>query len=111
MSRALVYHRLPVWLIVLPLPNSLVPCLYAAIHHPGGFYPNHEFPSHDDPVTPCFVENIGERIGDDGVFLRDDDNDYDTLFVNVSETEISAIGSRVDDSIPNFKSDLLFADM
>jgi hypothetical protein len=113
MSRARVYHRLPVWLIVLPLPNRLVPCLYVAIHHPGGFYPNHEFPSDDDPVSPCFVEKIGGRISDDSVFLRDDDddNDYDTLYVHVSEKDISAIGSRVDDSLPNFKSDLLFADM
>ena len=111
MSSSVVYHRLPLWFIALPLPNKLIPCLYAAIHHPGGFYPNQQYPSDDDPINPCFVDEIGERIGDDAVYLRDDDDDYESFYVHASETEISAIGSRVDESIGVFKCDLLFADM
>jgi hypothetical protein len=52
---------------------------------------------------------IGSKIQDDAVFLPASDDDYDTLYIHVTEGEIGAIGSRVDDSVANFKSDLLFA--
>ena len=112
MNSARRYHRLPIWLIVLPRPNRLIPCLYGALHHPGGFYPAQQFPSDDDPVNPCFIGRIGSSLRDDAVFFPDDDNDdYNTLYVHISETEISAIGSLVDDGIANFKSDLMCASL
>jgi hypothetical protein len=108
MTRCTIHHRLPVWLIALALPNKIVPCLYAGIHHPGGFYPNQRYPSDDDPVSPCFVDRIGERLSGDAVYFRDDDDDYDSLYVHASETGISAIGSRIDTDIYDFKCDFLF---
>ena len=109
---ATLFHRLPIWLVILPLPNRLVPCLYAAIHHPGGFYPGQKHFSSDNFLHPYFVASIGTDIGDDAIFLpAADDEEYDTFYVLALQTEISATGSRVDDSIANFKCDLTFASM
>ncbi len=99
-----VCHRLPIWLIALPLPNKLVPCLYAAIEHPGGFYPKQTFPSYDDPVSPCFVDTLGERVDNDAVYFCDvSDDDYESYYVHASETGIIAIGSRIDGDVGDFK--------
>ena len=108
-----VFHRLPVWLIALPQHDRLVPCLYISAHKVGGFYPNQEHhPDDGDPVLPCFVENIGEQINDDGVYLPDGENDeYNTLFVHVSKQGVLATGSQIDEEISNFRDELLFVDM
>jgi hypothetical protein len=74
-------------------------------------YPHQKYPLTDNPLHPCFVLSIGTAIGDDAVFLPEVDDDYDTFYVLASRSEISATGSRVDDSIANFKCDLLFASL
>jgi hypothetical protein len=105
-------HRLPVWLIILPLPNKLVPCLYAAIHHPGGFYPSQKYPLTDNSLHPFFVASIGTTVEEDAVYLPEaDDDEYDTFYVLASPTDIGATGTRVDHSTANLRCDLLFASM
>lgn len=104
-------HRLPVWLIILPLPNKLVPCLYAATHHPGGFYPGQKHPLMDNSLHPYFVASIGPTLGDDAVYLPEIEDEYDTFYVLASPTEISATGARVDDSITNFQCESMFASL
>jgi hypothetical protein len=108
MTESRIYHRLPVWLIALPLPDKIIPCLYVAIHLPGGFYPNQKYPFENDPVRPCFVGTIGEHLSGDGVYLPDSDNDdLNTLYVNISDAGITAIGTYVDRDIDNVKSDIV----
>jgi hypothetical protein len=107
-TEARLFHRLPIWLVILPLPDRLVPCLYAALHHPGGFYPHQKYPLTDGSLHPSFVGSIGTVIGDDAAFLPEAEDDYDTFYALASQTEIRATGSRVDDSIANFKCDLMF---
>jgi hypothetical protein len=107
-----LHHRLPLWLIVLPLPNRLVPCLYAAIYRPIGFKPKEHFPSYDDPVLPCFVDRLGKQIEDDEVYFEATYglDDYTTLYVSASEAGIFVIGSGVED-MWNFKSELMCSDI
>jgi hypothetical protein len=104
-----LFHRLPVWLIILPLPNKLVPCLYAATRHPGGFYPNQKYPLTDNSLHPFFVASIGATLGEDAVYLPEAEDEDDTFYVLASPTEISATGARVDDSIVNFQCELMYA--
>jgi hypothetical protein len=104
-------HRLPVWLIILPLPNKLVPCLYAATHHPGGFYPGQKYPLTDNSLHPFFVASIGPTLGEDTVYLPEAEDEYDTFYVLASPAEISATGARVDDSITNFQRELMYASL
>jgi hypothetical protein len=101
-----LFHRLPVWLIILPLPNKLVPCLYAATRHPGGFYPGQKYPLRDNSLHPFFVASIGPTLAEDAVYLPEAEDEYDTFYVLASPTEISATGARVDDSITNFQRKL-----
>jgi hypothetical protein len=109
MTRSTIYHRLPIWLVALALPDKIVSCLYAALHHPGGFYPNQQYPSNDDPVSPCFVDRIGEHLSGDAVYFSDDGNDdYNSLYVQVSDTGVTAVGSQIDEEIDNLKCDFLF---
>jgi hypothetical protein len=111
-TQSTIYHRLPIWLIALPLPNKIVPCLYAALHLPGGFYPNQQYPTADDPVNPCFVGRIGEHLSTDAVYFPDNENDdYNSLYVHVSDTGITAIGTHIDGDIDNLKCDFLFISM
>src|SRR5262249_15690756 len=107
-----VYHRLPIWLIVLPLPNRLVPCLYAAIYRPIGFKPKEHFPSYDDSVLPCFVDRLGKQIEEDEVYFGAGYDNYmnTTFYVCVSRTDIFLIGSRVED-MWDFQSELLCSDI
>lgn len=100
-------HRLPVWLFILALPNKLVPCLYAATRHPGGFYPGQKYPLMDNSLHPFFVASIGPTLGEDAVYLPEAEDDYDTFYVLASPTEISATGARVDDSITKFQCELM----
>lgn len=111
-STSIVHHRLPLWLIALPVRDRLVPCLYISAQCLGGFYPNQSYPRDGDPVLPCFVEHIGKRLCDDGVYSSDWDNDdYNTLFVHHSDNNIVAIGTHVDEGVSNFRDDLSFVDM
>ena len=111
-ASSIVHHRLPLWLIALPLRDRLVPCLYISAQRLGGFYPNQSFPPDGNPVLPCFVEYIGRRLCDDGVYFPDGDNDdYNTLFVHHSKDNIVAIGTHVDEGVSNFRDDLSFVDM
>jgi hypothetical protein len=103
-------HRLPVWLIVLPLPNKLVPCLYAATRHPGGFYPGQKYPLTDNSLHPFFVASIGPTLREDALYLPEAEDEYDTFYVLSSPTEISATGARVDDNISHFQCELMYAD-
>jgi hypothetical protein len=107
-----VHHRLPIWLIVLPLPNRLVPCLYAAIYRPIGFKPKKHSTSHDDPVVPCFVGRLGKQIEDDEVYFGAGYDRYlnTTLYVCASDTGIFVIGSGVED-MWNFTSELMCSDI
>jgi hypothetical protein len=88
---------LPIWLIALPLPNRVIACLYAAIGHLGGFYPNQMY-RRDDPAIPCFVHSLGDRLDDDRryFFCGGDDYHWDALYLQVMETEMFMIGSRID---------------
>ncbi len=105
-----VYHRLPVWLIALPQHDRLVPCLYIPAQSVGGFYPNQTFPLSGHPTLPSFVENLGQSH--DAQYIPDFANDeLNTLYVHVSSEEIFAIGSHIDDSVTNFRDDLMFVDM
>ena len=106
-----LFHRLPVWLIVLPLPNKLVPCLYVATRHPGGFYPDQKYPLMDNSLHPFFVASIGPELEEDAVYLPEAEDEYDTFYVLVSPTEISATGARVDARIANFQCELMFASL
>jgi hypothetical protein len=103
-------HRLPVWLIVLPLPDKLVPCLYAATRHPGGFYPGQKYPLTDNSLHPFFVASVGPTLGEDAVYFPEAEDEYDTFYVLSSPTEISATGARVDDNISHFQCELMYAD-
>lgn len=105
-------HRLPVWLIILPLPNTLVPCLYATTRHPGGFYPTQRYPLTDNSLHPLFVASTGTTVQEDAVYIpEDDDNEYDTFYVLASPTKISATGTRIDDSTANLRCEFLSASM
>jgi hypothetical protein len=106
-----LFHRLPIWLVVLPLPNRLVPCLYAAIHHPGGFYPDQKHPLTDDTLHPLFVASLGSDVSNDAILVPESGEDEDTFYVMASQNEIIATGSRVDDGIANFKCELQFTSM
>jgi hypothetical protein len=109
---ARVYHRLPLWIIALPLPDRLIFCLYPAAHCPGGFYPNRPWPPEGDPLRPCFVSAIGQSLNDDDIYFGDDESDdLNTVYVYPSESKTSAIGTYVDDAIANFRSNLSFVDM
>jgi hypothetical protein len=110
MTRSRLYHRLPIWLIVLPLPNKIVPCLYIATHLPGGFYPNQEYPADDDAVVPCFVDKLGDRLSEDCVYFPDSfyDEGWASLYVHISDTSVTAIGSQIDEDIASFKCDPYF---
>jgi hypothetical protein len=110
-AQSRLLHRLPVWLIILPLPNKLVPCLYAATCHPGGFYPGQKYPLTDNSLHPFFVASIGPTLGEDVVYLPEAEDEYDTFYVLASPTEISATGARVDDSIPKFQCELRVASL
>ena len=101
-----LHHRLPIWLIALPLPNTLIPCFYVAICHPGGFYPDHEHPTYNDPRTPCFVDEIGKRIEDDAVYFPDDEFEEEPFYIYDDEGKIIILyGGH------NFKASLSFIDM
>lgn len=89
----------------------MVPCLYAATRHPGGFYPGQEYPLTDKSLHPFFVASIGKTFEEDAVFLPEAEDDYDTFYVLASPTEISATGARVDDSIANFQCEIMYASM
>jgi hypothetical protein len=107
MTESRIYHRLPVWLIALPLPEKIIPCLYVASHLPGGFYPKQKYPYENDPVRPCFVGTIGKHLSGDGLYLPDSDNDdRNTFYVNISDDSITAIGAYVDRDINNFNSEI-----
>ena len=107
MTKSRIYHRLPVWLIALPLPEKIIPCLYVASHLPGGFYPKQKYPYENDPVRPCFVGTIGEHLSGDGLYLPDSDNDdLNTFYVNISDDSITAIGAYVDRDLNNFNSEI-----
>jgi hypothetical protein len=110
-AEARLLHRLPVWLIILPLPNKLIPCLYAATCLPGGFYPGQKYPLMDNSLHPFFVGSIGPTLGEDAVYLPEDEDEYNTFYVLASLTEISATGARVDDSISNLQCELRFASL
>jgi len=75
------YHRLPLWLIVFPLPNGLVPYLYAATYLLGGFYPQQEWPPRNHSTRPCFVQELGRCLDDDRAYCADIDEDCDTLYI------------------------------
>jgi hypothetical protein len=105
-----VFHRLPIWLMALPLPNRLVPCLYAALYRPVGFLPKEHYPSYDDPVVPCFADKIGKLITDDAVYFDANHDDYETLYLCVSDGGILVIGSGVED-MWNFKAELCFQEI
>jgi hypothetical protein len=87
--------------------------LYAAIYHPGGFYPKEQFLLDDNPTRPCFVDSLGERIDDDRVYFCGDDDfdEYEPFYVHASESGIIAIGSRIDGGVKNFKSALFGVSM
>lgn len=106
------FHRLPVWLVVLPLPNKLVPCLYAATHHPGGFYPGQQYPRTNSSLHPFFVSTIGADISNDAILLPDADNDdLNTCYVVATASEVIATGSRIDEKVRNFNCECQFASM
>ncbi|MBS4083709.1 MAG: hypothetical protein KGZ73_09185 [Rhizobiales bacterium] len=99
-----LFHRLPLWLAVLPLRNRLIPCLYAAIDLPGGFYPNQQYAALNDILNPQFVANFGTDVSNDAILIPESDDDpQDTFYVLASQTEIIATGTRVDGNIVNFK--------
>lgn len=103
-----LFHRLPLWLAVLPLRNRLIPCLYAALHHPGGFYPNQKYALEDDRLHPLFVANIDTDVGNDAILIPESEESNDTFYVLASQTEIIATGTRVDENIDNFQCELTF---
>ena len=107
MTRCTIHHRLPVWLIALALPNKIVPCLYAAIHHPGGFYPNQRYPSDDDPVSPCLWIGLESALAA-MQFISETMMMTTTRLCSCLGAGISAIGSRIDTDIYDFKCDFLF---
>jgi hypothetical protein len=98
-----LFHRLPVWLMVLPLPDRLIPCFYVAIHPPGGFYPDEYSPLYNEAGSPCFVDELGERLSDDLVFFTDDDFDDQPTYVCPSDGGVIAVGACVEDH-PDFKA-------
>jgi len=111
---ALLVPSQAVWLIAMPLPGKIVSCLYVATHLPGGFYPNQQYPDADDPLSPCFVDKIGEHLSEDAIYFPDIDNEYlvDFDYVHVADSGITAIGSRIDDKgLGNFQCDLVLASM
>ena len=106
-----VYHRLPVWLVVLPSTSGLVPCLYATVHHWDEFQINESLKDetyfeHSAATTPSFVEAIGNQLENDAVYFVDDDNDSEPTYICARENTIDVIGWRVDHRVENFQSDL-----
>jgi hypothetical protein len=115
-----VFHRLPVWLIMLPSPTGLAPCLYASIYHQDSFHikqllepenSDEAYFSHLNVTTPCFVDWIGERLTDDAVYFRDDQtSDWGYSYIHISKNGIKAIGYGVDPKVDNFEAEFTFAD-
>jgi hypothetical protein len=113
-----VFHRLPVWLIVLPSTGGLVPCLYATVHHWDEFQISaaaisKRYGEYYAAITPSFVGRVGEQIESDAVFFLDNHDDCDPTYICVHDNAIDVIGWRVnyhaDCEVENFECDLMTA--
>lgn len=110
-ARESVYHRLPVWLVMLPSRTRLVPCLYpsaASIDHRGDFQLHQIlidgtyslYSAYIDSITPCFVDTIGKggAQADRTYFWGEDSSHVDDpeYYVRCTESGIRVIGPAVD---------------
>jgi hypothetical protein len=99
------WHRLPVWMVVLPSPTGLVPCLYCSIWHWDELQiwrsvADETYTSYYNSITPKFVRAIGETLDTDLVYFQsDDDHQY---YVCPSGDTVAVIGSELDPEIENF---------
>ncbi|MGA7787252.1 MAG: hypothetical protein WCA56_03695, partial [Xanthobacteraceae bacterium] len=109
-----VFHRLPVWLVVLPSTGGLVPCLYASVHHWDEFQieqsvKNETYFDYYSYITACFVEEIGATVQEDVTYFLDNDDDHEPTYICAHGDAINVIGCRVGTDVENFRSDLLTA--
>jgi len=120
-----VHHRLPIWLVVLPSPTQLVPCLYASVERHRDelqirqSLTSETYDSYDNAITPCFVGGIGKKIDDDYVYFCGDD-DFDPAYSqyilpfedcvigseNKANKAINVIGSCIDKDTQNFRAEI-----
>ena len=104
-----VWHRLPVWMIVLRSPNGLVPCLYASIHYREDFQigraiANETYDSYSNIITPCFVEGIGESLKTDSAYFSIGEYE-DPYYIGAFGDSVQVIGEGVDTDLQNFKAE------
>ena len=110
-----LWHRMPIWLIVLPLQTKLITCLFASVYHRDDFQTNRSvidgsYFVNENIITPCFT-GLGEELDDDTTFFRGDS--YEECYVRVEQGGIRVIGSPADGDIPNFaaeRSDIVWSD-
>ncbi len=108
-----VFHRLPIWLILLPWQKSLVPCLYASIDYRVDEFQIDQSVKDDtyfpytNTTSPCFVDRIGNRIDDDAVYFCGDEDAEDWLYICPLKAGINVIGSGVDEEVSNFMADVM----
>jgi hypothetical protein len=99
-----VYHRLPVWLILLPSRTGLTPCLYAQVHDIFRYVMRDEWRSSCEYIEPCFVKYFGRSIDSDSLYFADGD-DLDTgLYIAVGKSDVMIIGHDLDHNVKNFKA-------
>ncbi len=103
------WHRLPVWIVVVPSPTGLVSCLYCSIWHWDELQisrsvADETYTSYYNSITPCFVRAIGETLDKDLVYFpSDDDHAWDRpYYVCPTGDTITVIGSNLDPEIEPF---------
>jgi hypothetical protein len=106
-----VFHRLPIWLILLPSSQNVVPCLFASVCcdvddiQIDQSVNDKTYFTYMNASSPRFVNGIGKHIDDDLLYFSSDDNDEEPLYVCHSNSGITVIGSGVDADIGTFKAD------
>ncbi|MCP1974285.1 hypothetical protein [Bradyrhizobium elkanii] len=107
-----IYHRLPLWLMALPIENGFVWCLFASVSYRDNFqvslslHSDDDYYSYDDAITPVFVGSVGSKLGDDGVYFCEDTYDeFTRYYVALAGNKVRVIGSGLDDEIRNFRAE------
>jgi hypothetical protein len=95
-----IYHRLPVWLTLLPSAGTIIPCFYISIYYRDDFQIEQSlndstYDNCDDLITPCFVDYIWDRIDHDTKYFSSNDLEEDTLYVLASKAHVKIIDSGV----------------
>ena len=111
--RTHLYHRLPVWLTVLPSRNTSVLCLYVSFNDLLDDFQIEEslleeeayYYKYNEMTNPCFVDHVGDSLADDRpYFCADHDAHFNPPYVCAFQDNIKVIGAGLDQDVEHFDS-------